>query len=385
MSNRRITVPVETAKAMTADMPELEAAVLAAVEAGWAALTILAEQNDTGSYDVSVQAPTGVMVAWFLPGHVQDVVAVGGGEHPASLHVTLAYFGDVADMTVEDQRTLIGVIGEVTLKHTVKTGVLEGVDRFQNGEETDPLFVGVNIPGLKELHDDIVQAAADVGIDVKGLGAGENWTPHVTVAYIEPETDISHMVFKPVDVDVSTVTVALGERRVELTLTPPEPYEMATPEPRGWQVDMTKAVGADVDKPERYTLGPLYIPDSLDAHGEWTDTKEIQKAVWAYTRAKEFDIRLQHNTEITAGECVEVLTWPYEVTVPMTKADGSTADVTFPPGTPFMGTVWEPWAWDLIMDGKLTGYSIGGRANMIEINLGEGDVDAAREAGADGA
>lgn len=380
--NRRITVPVAVAKAMAEDMPELEQAVMAAVEAGWEFLSLLAEENAEGDYDLSVQAPTGVMVAWFLPGYQQQAVAIPGGEHPSELHVTLGYFGDAADMSVEDQRTLIGVVGEVTLKHHTLQGVLAGVDRFQNGEETDPLFIGVDIPGLRELHDDILSAAADAGINVTGLGAGADWTPHCTVAYVPPETDISTMDFAPMPVTVDTITVAIAERRVDLKLVQPDDVNM---EPgwqhEGWQANMTKAVSVDGETQERYTLGPLYIPDSLDAHGEWTDTKEIQKAVWDYTRAKEFDIRLQHNTDIVAGECVEVLTWPYEVTVPLTKADGTTTDVTFPPGTPFMGTIWEPWAWELVQNGDLNGYSIGGRANMIEVDLGPNDVQAAEEAG----
>lgn len=380
MNSKRMTVPIHVAKAMVSDLPELEAAVTAAVEAGWEFLSLLAEENAEGTYDVSVEAPTGVMVAWFLPGYAQDEVAVGGGEHPAELHVTLAYFGDAADMTVEDQRTLIGVVGEVTMRHTVKSGHLQGVHKFENGEATDPLWVGVEIPGLQELHDDIVAAAADAGIDAKGHGSGDSWTPHVTVAYIEPGTDISHLQFKPFEVDVTTVTVAIAERRVDLKLNDADAGPEAVLPTRGWSATMEKAVGSEVEAEERYTLGPLYIPDSLDAHGEHTDAREMQKAVWNYTRAKDFRIRLQHNTEIVAGECVEVMTWPYEVTVPLVKADGSSSNVTFPPGTPFLGTVWEPWAWELVKQGELNGYSIGGRANMLEVDLGADDVQAAENA-----
>lgn len=379
--NRRMTVPVDVAKTMAKDMPELEQAVTAAVEAGWEFLSLLAEENTEGSYDLSVQAPTGVMVAWFLPYYQQQTVAIPGGEHPSELHVTLGYFGDAADMSVEDQRTLIGVVGEVTLKHHTLTGVLAGVDRFQNGEETDPLFIGVDIPGLRELHDDILKAAAGAGINVTGHGAGADWTPHCTVAYVPPETDISNMDFAPMEVNVDTITVAIAERRVDLKLVQPDDVDMEPGWQRaGWQANMEKAVGSEVDSEERFTLGPLYIPDSLDAHGEHTDSREIQKAVWGYMKNADFRIRLQHNTDIVAGECVEVMTWPYEVTAPMTKADGTTTDVTFPPGTPFMGVKWEPWSWELVKAGKLSGYSIGGRAQMIEVDLGAGDVEAAKDA-----
>ena len=124
---------------------------------------------------------------------------------------------------------------------------------------------------------------------------------------------------------------------------------------------------------KRFTLGPWYIPDQQDAHGEWTDTKELQNALWNYVKAGDRRIRLQHNKDVVAGEWVEAMTWPYPVTVPVTKVDGTTEDVTYPAGTVFMGTQWEPWAWELVKKGKLTGYSIGGKAERMLVDLPEGD------------
>jgi len=119
----------------------------------------------------------------------------------------------------------------------------------------------------------------------------------------------------------------------------------------------------------RYTLGPMYVPDRVDAHGEWTDSAELQKSVWDYVRKDDRRIRLQHNKDIVAGEWVEVMAWPYEVSVPMQKSDGTMEDVTFPKDTVFLGVVWEPWAWEMVKAGKLMGYSIGGRAQRLEVDL----------------
>jgi len=41
----------------------------------------------------------------------------------------------------------------------------------------------------------------------------------------------------------------------------------------------------------------------------------------------------------------------------------------FPADTPFLGVVWEDWAWDLVKAGELRGYSIGGRARRVEADL----------------
>jgi len=121
----------------------------------------------------------------------------------------------------------------------------------------------------------------------------------------------------------------------------------------------------------KFTLGPLYIPNMLDAHKEWTDSEELQKAVWDYVRSGDRDIRLQHNRDVVAGEWVEMMTFPYELKVPIKKADGSKGEHTYPANTVFMGVIWKDWAWELVKQGKLRGYSIGGKAKRIGVDLPE--------------
>jgi starvation-inducible DNA-binding protein len=128
------------------------------------------------------------------------------------------------------------------------------------------------------------------------------------------------------------------------------------------------------DEEERYTLSPWYVPDSLDAHGEWTDTKEVQHAFWKYLAQDNRDIRLQHNLDIVAGEWVEGCTFPWELTVPVKHPEGDT-EYTFPAGTPFLGIIWQPWAWELIKKGDIRGLSIGGTANRHDMDVEKDDSD----------
>jgi Putative phage serine protease XkdF len=140
-----------------------------------------------------------------------------------------------------------------------------------------------------------------------------------------------------------------------------------------------KAAGLLVQKAEerRFTMGPMYVPNTLDAHGEWADDDELQQATWNYVRAGDRRIRLQHNRSVVAGEWVEIMTWPWEVTVPMLGPAGEGLTLTFPPNTVFMGIVWEPWAWALILEGKLRGLSIGGKANRVLADLPDDGAPAA--------
>jgi hypothetical protein len=37
----------------------------------------------------------------------------------------------------------------------------------------------------------------------------------------------------------------------------------------------------------------------------------------------------------------------------------------------FLGVKWKPWAWELVKGGKIRGYSIGGRAERLFVDLEE--------------
>ena len=126
------------------------------------------------------------------------------------------------------------------------------------------------------------------------------------------------------------------------------------------------------DAEMRYTLGPWYVPYASDAHGEWTDPAELQQALWGYIRSGDRDIRLQHNVDIVAGEWVEAMQWPYDVSIPMVQAGtGRVSNVSFPAGTCFLGVIWKPWAWELVKQGKIGGYSMGGTGAGIEVDMPE--------------
>jgi hypothetical protein len=128
---------------------------------------------------------------------------------------------------------------------------------------------------------------------------------------------------------------------------------------------------------KQFTLGPLYVPDFMDAHGEWTDSEELQPAVWEWVKSGDRRIYLQHDREVEAGEWVEVMTMPQSWTVMMRDPDGTDlGEVTYPPNTTFLGVIWNDEAWEMIKAGKLRGYSIGGFSDRVMADLPD---KAARE------
>ena len=120
----------------------------------------------------------------------------------------------------------------------------------------------------------------------------------------------------------------------------------------------------------RYTFGPLYAPNRADAHQEYVEPDQLQDAVHAFVRMsarKGRQIHLQHHDMgvHVVGEWVEVVAWPYDHTVTLTKAGEKPRTLSFPKGTVWMGIIWKPDAWPLVKSGKLSGLSMGGKALRV--------------------
>lgn len=374
---RKATMPIEAAKTLAKSITDdifmegFMAGLAEAEAANWDAVTILEEGSEEGGYDVSIVEPSGVIVGWFLNSWEADKLALPGGEPASDLHVTLGYFGDASAMSADQQRKLIGVTSEVALRHTELEGELRGVGRFSNGQETDPFWVGVDIPGLAELRDDLISSLETAGIPTTGFGAGKGFVPHITVAYLGADEPTPPVTVRGVNANVRELTIAIGGARHRVSLNPRPMDEYATDESLSAYIPQLVTKSRATIEEDRFTLGPWYVPNSVDAHGDWTDPQEIQKALWSYVDSGDRDIKLQHNRDITAGRWVEAMTWPFEVEVPLTKADGTITKYKYPAGTPFMGVVWEEWAWDLVKAGELRGFSIGGTGDLLLADLPE--------------
>jgi hypothetical protein len=120
----------------------------------------------------------------------------------------------------------------------------------------------------------------------------------------------------------------------------------------------------------RYSFGPLYAPLRADAHGEYVEPDQLQDAVHAFVRmsaAKGRKIHLQHHDMgvHVVGEWVEVVAWPEDHSVTLTKAGSAPRTLNFPAGTCWLGIIWTPDAWPLVKSGKIGGLSMGGRAVRV--------------------
>lgn len=168
----------------------------------------------------------------------------------------------------------------------------------------------------------------------------------------------------------SAIDEVMLELSDEQTEEPVEaPVEIATAEiVKQQEPDANLELLHKANEEQRFTLGPWYIPNRYDAHGEWTDADELQKSLWDYVKSGDRGIRLQHNKDIVAGEWVEAMAFPVPITIGMSK-DAVSKQVEYPAGTVFLGVQWKPWAWELVKAGKIQGFSIGGAAARIDMGM----------------
>ncbi|MGW7090094.1 HK97 family phage prohead protease [Streptomyces sp. NPDC054871] len=147
-------------------------------KATWSAVELKAAEE---------QAGRGAMVALKLPPDVAARIAHPEGTAPADLHVTLAYLGDAAALGghPDDLRDIIasGVESIGPLK-----GSIGGIGKFPDTGDGEPTWVPVDVPGLAELRQSIVDRLSTSVYSDK-LRADHGFTPHITLGYSLPDVD----------------------------------------------------------------------------------------------------------------------------------------------------------------------------------------------------
>lgn len=136
------------------------------------------------------------------------------------------------------------------------------------------------------------------------------------------------------------------------------------------EVDYTPLEKADE---LRYTFGPMYAPGAVDAHDEFATDEDLRKALWDFSLNGDKSLRKQHGPE-KIGDIVELVQWPFEQEVELTVPGSAVRKVKLPAGTVYAGAHWTPEAWPDVKTGKITGYSMGGRAVRIRNLPDEGLV-----------
>ncbi|MER5482656.1 2'-5' RNA ligase family protein [Streptomyces sp. NPDC002812] len=159
------------------------------------------------------QAGRGVMIALQVPAEAAAQIEQPEGTAAELLHITLAYLGDAADLGGEPEE-LRGAITGAVAGHGPLRGTLGGIGRFPDTGSGEPTWVPVDVPGLVELRQQVVEALKDSRF-AGMIRSDHGFTPHVTLGYDLP--DVPPVPSTPVAFDRVAVVVGSSTSFVGLT------------------------------------------------------------------------------------------------------------------------------------------------------------------------
>lgn len=169
---------------------------------------------------------TDAMIAYILPPGQQKALAVEGGEDAAELHLTLLYLGK--ELTEEQITTVQHVVREVAAGLAPLQGTVGGKGRFPAAagtEDRDVIVRMVDVPRLEALREALISALRIAGVEPV---LNHGYTPHITLAYVDPDHEGVCAHPEPLELNIDVLTVAAGGRHFRFALAGEEVVK-ATP------------------------------------------------------------------------------------------------------------------------------------------------------------
>lgn len=136
---------------------------------------------------------------------------------------------------------------------------------------------------------------------------------------------------------------------------------------------------------QRYTLAPFLVPDKPDVQNDRITAEEIEKSIRSVPLSQKLMDVYHDEVNTKVGTPVELYALPVDSVFVVKSVDEATQKLldeleglqeklskcsgvkVLPKGTAMLGTVWEEKPWADIKKGKLTGLSVQGLGNRIEV------------------
>lgn len=166
-------------------------------------------------------AHSGVMLALYPSSALaQQIAALEGVETAADeLHITLCYLGKLEMVSDAEIAAAILAAERVSRRYEPLVGKLGGIGRFNassTSDGKDAIYANVDLPGLERLRDELVSEFRYQGGVVN---AEHGFTPHMTLAYVEPEAESPVGSWPTLPLRVDAISVVVGGSRKEYPLT----------------------------------------------------------------------------------------------------------------------------------------------------------------------
>lgn len=165
------------------------------------------------------------MVAVYPTPEEAAAIALADGNPADTMHCTLVFLGDVAEL---DMGAVNRAIASVAAETPALSGKIGGVGVFAAGDDGYPQFAIPNVYGLSTLRTRIVDALAAEGIQSP---SEHDWVPHMTLNYLE-EPSMADMSVVGSPLSFGHLTVTVEDVRTDHPLgSAPAPEEAAVKEP----------------------------------------------------------------------------------------------------------------------------------------------------------
>ena len=173
-------------------------------------------------------AQTGVMVAFFVPGEVDEKLMTLPIDWPDGTdfspqddyHVTLAFYGDISEQDTGADR-LIAAVRQYAEGQAPITGKISGLGRFSDTDKPgmDVIYTSFDSPDLPDFRQQLVDTCDRNEFHLTG---DHGFTPHITLAYVPKEADqMALPAIEPIDCEFKQVTVAWGGEQTPIDMGAP--------------------------------------------------------------------------------------------------------------------------------------------------------------------
>jgi broad specificity phosphatase PhoE/2'-5' RNA ligase/cation transport regulator ChaB len=337
------------------------------------------------------KAGNGIMIAFYPDAETAAKLALEDGEFVGDLHLTLAYLGKSEEVNANLLPALETTLKTFADRHAPVMGELGGPGRFAATEHSDGKDVCIAMFESKDIQDfrrELVEA-----LEAAGFAPRKNfgYTPHTTLAYIDPAADLPVQRVDPIPVTFGSVVLCVGRDRKEFPLT-------------GQPVDVTKydfELSADIVKvdSEKQMVWGWFSVISIDGKKVEDTQKDVilpgtlEDAVYRYVldsrKGGEMHDTDKADSVVSIGKLIESVVFTEEKQKAMVKSLHDMGVKTAEMDLHSVGwwggfLVTDASTWKRVKSGELRAFSIGGKGKRAalpdEVEKTDAEADAELDA-----
>jgi len=294
-----------------------------------------------------------VFIGFFLPPAIAEQLALPDGQPADKLHLTLAFLGtaDKLDLNQLEEGLALWAKREIPV-----TGRINGLGRFTETSVEGPhaFYASFDAPRLAQFRQNLVGELAWMGFPAN---QEHGYTPHITLQFLAAGDPSPLTGIAPIEITFDTLTLAIGDRRVEYQLTGAPTEKSRTAEKSQASGHWTRFAKIESVNEEEQTVYGIASTETPDAQG----------GVWEGKR---------YVGDIVTIEAIEkalpdYLKWSNIREMHQPSAVGKTLEAEIKDRQLHIGIkVVDQTAWEKVREQVYRGFSIGGdvvKAVLVEI------------------